>query len=56
MFPSDEIAPIIPATITEEPWSPRTYTNVAFAKATAQGQSTGSHAPLKSGRAKKSRM
>ena len=53
---NDEIAPIIPATITEEPWSPRNYTNVAFARATAQGQSTSPHTPLKNGRAKKNRM
>ncbi len=52
---NDEVAPIIPATISEEPWSPHNYTNVAFAQAIAQGQATSSptQAQLKS---RKSRM
>lgn len=35
---NEEIAPIIPATISEEPWCPHNYTNVDFAHASAQGQ------------------
>lgn len=54
---NDEVAPIIPATITEEPWSPHSYTNVAFAQATAHGQYPGQHsASKKHGKSKKSRM
>lgn len=35
-----EDVPTIPATISEELWSPHNYTNVDFAQASAQGQAT----------------
>ena len=38
---NDEVAPIVPTTKSEEPWSPHNYTNVDFAQASAHGQSTG---------------
>lgn len=50
----EEIAPIIPATISEEPWNPHNYTNVDFAQASVQGQAANGRSS--NIRSRKSRM